>query len=41
MAYVPLKGEIKGVTEYKCAVCGQQFNSQNELREHEKTCKSK
>jgi hypothetical protein len=36
-----VRGEVKGMTEHKCSACGQQFNSENELREHEKTCKSK
>lgn len=26
-------------TQYKCSMCGKTFNSQNELREHEKNCK--
>jgi len=28
------------MAEYTYSVCGQRFNSEGELREHEKTCKS-
>jgi len=26
---------------YKCGSCGEEFNSQSELRDHEKSCKQK
>lgn len=38
---VPRQREVNDMAEHACAVCGQHFNSESELREHEKTCKSK
>ncbi|HEV8486739.1 MAG TPA: C2H2-type zinc finger protein [Blastocatellia bacterium] len=26
---------------YKCSTCGESFDSQSDLREHEKSCKQK
>ena len=38
---VPRQREVNDMAEHTCAVCGQHLNSESELREHEKTCKSK
>jgi hypothetical protein len=29
------------MSDYTCSACGQHFNSERELREHEKACKGK
>ena len=41
MALRHARREVRGMTEYTCSACGQRFNSEDALREHEKTCKNK